>query len=192
MPADKAAGRPGFALQSVTRFLRPGRHHYYGITCHRAPRRLAGGLLLGRPSSTADRRNAQTRHLHVAVRLDCCVEAVLLAEAVQIDAMAAGIGDAHGGEAFQGDDGAVHDVILGSNLCHHAMMVADVDAHEIDFFVLYVLDQSAAFRRFDIGDGNTFRIAEFNQIIHRLATDFSGSTQTSNLHLIILRPIEPA
>lgn len=34
-----ATGRPGFLLQTVTSFLRPGLHHYYGIFCHLAPHR---------------------------------------------------------------------------------------------------------------------------------------------------------
>jgi hypothetical protein len=34
----RATGHPGFLLQSVTSFLRPGLCHYYGIFCHLAPR----------------------------------------------------------------------------------------------------------------------------------------------------------
>jgi hypothetical protein len=48
-PADYAAGRPGFLLQTVTSFLRPGLRHYYGFICHLAPLRSTLSLLLSLP-----------------------------------------------------------------------------------------------------------------------------------------------
>lgn len=45
-PANQAAGHPGFILQTVTSFLRPGLHHYYGFICHLAPLQLTLSLLL--------------------------------------------------------------------------------------------------------------------------------------------------
>ena len=45
-PANRAAGHPGFLLQTVTSFLRPGLHHYYGFICHLAPHRSTLSLLL--------------------------------------------------------------------------------------------------------------------------------------------------
>jgi len=42
-------GRPGFPLQSVTSFPRPGLLHYYGFICHLTPRRSALSLLLCLP-----------------------------------------------------------------------------------------------------------------------------------------------
>jgi hypothetical protein len=44
-----ATGHPGFTLQSVTSFHRPGFHHYYGIVCHLAPLQKALSLLLRLP-----------------------------------------------------------------------------------------------------------------------------------------------
>jgi hypothetical protein len=48
-PANQAAGHPGFILQTVTSFLRPGLHHYYGFICHLAPLRSTLSLLLNLP-----------------------------------------------------------------------------------------------------------------------------------------------
>jgi len=48
-PADQAAGRPGFLLQTVTSFLRPGLRHYYGVICHLAPLRSTLSFLLSLP-----------------------------------------------------------------------------------------------------------------------------------------------
>ena len=48
-PANQAADRPGFLLQSVTSFLRPGLSHYYGVICHLAPLRSTLSLLLCLP-----------------------------------------------------------------------------------------------------------------------------------------------
>ena len=45
-PANLAAGHPGFLLQTVTRFLRPGFQHYYGFICHLTPLRSVSSLLL--------------------------------------------------------------------------------------------------------------------------------------------------
>ena len=45
-PANQAAGHPGFLLQTVTSFLRPGLRHYYGFICHLAPLRSTLSLLL--------------------------------------------------------------------------------------------------------------------------------------------------
>lgn len=45
-PANHAAGRPGFLLQSVTRFHWPGFQHYYGFLCHLTPLRFVLSLLL--------------------------------------------------------------------------------------------------------------------------------------------------
>ena len=48
-PANQVAGHPGFLLQTVTSFLRPGLRHYYGVICHLAPLRLTLSLLLNLP-----------------------------------------------------------------------------------------------------------------------------------------------
>ncbi len=40
------SGHPGFTLQSVTSFQRPGFHNYYGIICHLTPLRSTLGLPL--------------------------------------------------------------------------------------------------------------------------------------------------
>jgi hypothetical protein len=48
-PRGQAASRPGFLLQTVTSFLRPGLRHYYGFICHLAPLRLTLSLLLNLP-----------------------------------------------------------------------------------------------------------------------------------------------
>jgi len=45
-PYEQAAGHPGFLLQTVTRFLRPGFLHYYGFICHLTPLRSVSSLLL--------------------------------------------------------------------------------------------------------------------------------------------------
>ncbi|TRO80315.1 hypothetical protein FL622_11845 [Desulfuromonas acetexigens] len=45
-PTDQAVSRPGFTLQTVTSFHRPGLHHYYGFICHLTPRRSGLGSLL--------------------------------------------------------------------------------------------------------------------------------------------------
>ena len=45
-PTNQAAGHPGFLLQSVTSFLRPGLSHYYGVICHLAPLRSTLSILL--------------------------------------------------------------------------------------------------------------------------------------------------
>lgn len=47
-----AADHPGFILQSVTSFHRPGFHHYYGIVCHLALHRKALSFLLYLPYPT--------------------------------------------------------------------------------------------------------------------------------------------
>jgi hypothetical protein len=48
-PANQASGHPGFLLQTVTSFLRPGLHHYYGFICHLAPLRSTLSFLLSLP-----------------------------------------------------------------------------------------------------------------------------------------------
>ena len=48
-PANQVAGHPGFLLQTVTSFLRPGLHHYYGFICHLAPPRSTLSFLSGFP-----------------------------------------------------------------------------------------------------------------------------------------------
>jgi len=48
-PRELATGRPGFLLQSVASFLRPGLHHYYGFICHLAPPRSTLSFLSGFP-----------------------------------------------------------------------------------------------------------------------------------------------
>jgi hypothetical protein len=48
-PTNQAVGHPGFILQSVTSFHRPGFHYYYGVICHLAPLRSTLSLLLDLP-----------------------------------------------------------------------------------------------------------------------------------------------
>ena len=45
-PTNATAGHPGFLLQTVTCFLRPGFPHYYGVICHLTPLRSALSFLL--------------------------------------------------------------------------------------------------------------------------------------------------
>ena len=62
-PADQAAGRPGFLLQTVTSFLRPGLHYYYGFICHLAPLRLTLSLLLNLPTRIPQRNDTRLPQL---------------------------------------------------------------------------------------------------------------------------------
>ena len=50
-------GHPGFTLQSVTSFHRPGLHNYYGIICHLTPLRLTSGPPLRLPFPEKNFRN---------------------------------------------------------------------------------------------------------------------------------------
>ena len=62
-PADQAAGRPGFLLQTVTSFLRPRLHHYYGFICHLAPLRSTLSFLLNLPIRILQRNDTRLPQL---------------------------------------------------------------------------------------------------------------------------------
>lgn len=60
VPIDQAAGHPGFTLQTVTSFHRPGLHHYYGFICHLTPRRSTSDCPLCLPYPIPDHSGIET------------------------------------------------------------------------------------------------------------------------------------
>jgi hypothetical protein len=59
-PVDQATVHPGFTLQTVTSFHRPGLHHYYGFICHLTPRRSTSGCPLCLSYPTPDHSGIET------------------------------------------------------------------------------------------------------------------------------------
>ena len=59
-PVDQTTGHPGFTLQTVTSFHRPGLHHYYGFICHLTPRRSTSGCPLCLPYPIPDHSDIET------------------------------------------------------------------------------------------------------------------------------------
>ena len=63
VPTNQAVGHPGFLLQTVTSFLRPGLHHYYGFICHLAPPRKTLSSLLNPPFPLTARNDTRLPQL---------------------------------------------------------------------------------------------------------------------------------
>jgi|GEM_PF-4345507 len=61
LPMNKVSmGHPGFTLHTVTRFHRPGFHHYYGLICHLTSLRSALDSSLCFSIPQTERNSAKT------------------------------------------------------------------------------------------------------------------------------------